>query len=295
MLGYIYAVALAFIWSIAAIFYRYAVREGNVKFVTLIRIYPAFLVTIIGVNLLDKLEIYHLSNPLVLSLSIITGACGILLGSYAYIYAIKHAGIAITYPIAFSYPVYVSIIATALMGEKVTIGLVSGLILQVTWIVLIAYNSNNYVNKSDMNGVIAAIIASLSWAIQAILIKIALYSVTPVLFAFDRLLVTSILTLPLLLKEIYKEQRINKNETIASMIGGTLGIGVAIILYHLAINDTGVARTALVSSSSPALSIFFALLILKERPSFFSSIGSLISNRLSICSNIILEKTLIDV
>ncbi len=72
MIGYLYAILLAFLWSVASIFYRYAVRNGNVLLVTTLRVYPAFIVVLIGVNLIRRIEISHLYNPPILFLAIIT-------------------------------------------------------------------------------------------------------------------------------------------------------------------------------------------------------------------------------
>jgi len=276
MLGYIYAVVMAISWSIAAILYRFAVKDKDVLVVTLLRVYPAFFVTFLGTLFLEHIDVEALMDPYLILMAILTGALAMLVGSYAYIYAIKNAGVSITYPVAFSYPLYVSLIAVPLLGELLTIGLVIGLILQLIGLVILAFDSSSEEISHVRKGVLAAVIASLSWTFNSILVKIVLYVAQPVMFAFMRLLALSIIITPLCFIKYNKIRAFTVKEILAAIIGGMIGIGFAIILYHLAIIEIGAARTALISSSSPALSILLALVILHERPSTRALLGAIL-------------------
>lgn len=276
MIGYIYAVILAISWSLAAILYGYSLRHGDALIVTLIRIYPALIVTIIATMLMEPFDIERLLNPYLIYMAIITGALGILIGSYAYIYAIKNVGVTITYPIAFSYPLYVSLITVLMLGEPLSIGLIIGLCLQLTGIIILSTRNNNSEILHTQKGVLAAIIASIAWTSNAVLVKIALFTAPPVLFALMRLLSLSVLSTPIFLARYNKIKEFSNSEILAACIGGALGIGVGIVLYHLAIMDIGAARTTIISSSSPGLSILLALVLLKERPGKRALLGAIL-------------------
>jgi len=266
----------ALCWSSAAILYGYAVKNRDPLMVTILRIHPAFLVTLIGVLLLRELKLEILFDPWILLLAIITGAIGMFLGSYTYMYSLKKAGVSVVYPIAFSYPIYVSLITIAFLGERFSVGIPIGLALLITGLYLISSEKSTSREKDYRKGVIVAVITSLIWALNAILAKIALYRAPPVLFAMMRLLTLSILVTPLLLQRIYEAREFSRSELLAATIGGAIGIGIGLIFSHLAIVDIGAARTTIIGSSSPALSILLATIFLKEKPGKRALIGALI-------------------
>ncbi|MHA1589019.1 MAG: DMT family transporter [Candidatus Njordarchaeales archaeon] len=275
MLGYLYALISALSWSTASILYGYALKERDALTVTLLRIYPAFLTAIIGTILLEKMDFSLLFDPYTLFLAVICGAIGMFFGSYTYLYAIKKTGVSITYPIAFSYPVYVSLITTQLMGEPLTIGLILGLAMLLIGLITLSLSEKESREDHLFLGVLVAFLTSIIWAVNAVIAKIALYRASPILFAMMRLLTLSIATTPLMIKKIKDAKSFTKWELLAATLGGAIGIGIGLIFSHLAIIEIGAARTTVIGSSSPALSLLLAAVFLKEKLNPQKMVGSL--------------------
>ena len=272
VLGFSLAFFSALMYSTAAILYKLVLVKRDAWIVTFLRPIPAFLVVLIityfveGLNFLYNLSLY------MLSLGFLSGAVGMLAGSYLYLVSLKKVGVSLGYPLSFSYPIYVSIIGALFLGEEFSIFIAFSLILMIIGVVLLS-REDTVVDRDLRFGVSAGFGASILWAVSIVIVKIALFGSTPLEFANYRLITSSIVAGFILLFDMGELKSMDRRELTLASLGGIAGIGFAIIGVHYAVDMIGATVTSIVSSSSPALSIILAKIFLDERLNLLKGIG----------------------
>jgi len=273
LMGLIFALASALMYSLASILYRVALDDVDPLLVTAIRAIPALLVVLL-VNYIIG-EIAYLSMPTldIVFYGFLAGSMGMMLGAYFYMKALKFGGVSIGFPTAFSYPVFVSIIASMFLNERFTAGILLGLISTLSGITILALsNSDSNSTLNPLKGAINGLMASILWALSIIVSKLALEFYPPIPFATIRLFFASLLAVPMLAVN-NKWNTLKPTGLFVISFGGVLGIGFGIIFAHIALTYIGATVSAIASASSPALSIILAALILREKASKGQLIG----------------------
>ncbi len=199
LMGFVAAFLAALMYSFASVLYRSVLLRRDALLVTLIRVIPATIVFFSVLAFIGGLgEVFSYSLDLFFY-AFVTGSIGMVLGAYFYMVALKNVGVSIGYPISFSYPVHVAVLAVFFLGEVLTAWVVLALVLTILGITVIAKGSGDgNVDGDVLKGVIAAALASLIWGISTVIVKVALSNSTPLGFAVLRLLWASLVSLPVI-------------------------------------------------------------------------------------------------
>jgi len=261
-------------FSAASIFYRYVLYDKDPLLVTAVRTIPALLsITTVVYLVGESSYLLHVNSRIIL-LGVLAGSIGMILGSYFYLNSLKSVGVSIGYPISFSYPIYVAIIANFFLNERISIWSIVALALTISGIAVISReNEKNLHSNSLKKGVACAVSASLLWALSIIVVKIALFDYAPLPFAVIRLLTATALAIPFIFVERRELRTYTWRDLLFISLGGVSGIGFGVAASHVAIDIIGASTTAIISASSPALSILLATLILHERMNKRTAIG----------------------
>ena len=264
----------ALMFSSASILYKHVLSEEDPWLVTIIRTIPAFLSISLVAYIFGEHIYLSQIDPYILGLGVIAGAVGMLLASYFYLTALKEIGVSLGYPISFTYPVYVSVIAGLFLNEKLTIFTIMALTSTISGIILVSTrNKNGDVERNIRKGVLFAVIASQLWALSILVVKIALYSFPPIAFAVVRLATASLVSLVIILVNINTVKNLTPSNLGFISLGGIAGIGLGVAAAHVAISIIGASITSIVSASSPALSILLARIFFHEEMDKLSGLG----------------------
>ncbi len=256
-IGGVAALGAAILFGIAPIFYRFAMgsfRPLEANFVRTLLSYP------ICILLLFLLDINPSFNLNALPYVFIVAFTGSILGDTAFMASIKYIGASLATAISYTYIVFSAIMAV-FIGESVRFIHVISLIMVIVGIWLCYFEVKGKISKL---GLLMSILTAFSWSLAILASKFALLYITPTQLMTIRNGLTLLMLLPVMVKRRYTSIFHGK-DTLYLFLGALSGIVFGIQLYYLAIKCIGIALTALISGSSPILTLAFAYILLKER------------------------------
>jgi len=273
----------AFCWALASIFYRKALSRATNPFIAnIIRIPLAFLV-LTTIALLDG----KISEALIIITTVKTLLYLVLatfvmniVGDTLYLLAIRNVGVAIGYPLAYMYPVFVAILATIILAEPLRMNLLLGTIIAVTGVWLLSSKKQEVAITTGYSfsiGVLAGIGAALAFSFGIILFRIMLIETDPIATAIIKLIILFVMTSPIFwLRQEEVKASIDKRTLLIGMIGGVFGIGIGDWFFYIGLARIGAGSAAAITTSSPMLSLFLAVILLKEKVGSWQVIGTVL-------------------
>lgn len=274
--GAIAAVLASFCWSIAAVLYRRAVSGLNDPLATSglrVPLALAFMATLSlflekGGSLAFLLVSWEALFWVLLATTI-----AIIIGDTLYMVALRNAGVSIGYPVGYVYPVYATLFAVLLLGETLTVGLVAGLALSLTGIWLSSFKPPSRLGdrRRVFIGVMAAVLAGLSWGLGSVVFKVAVINVDPLIVNVIKLIYLLLIMSPFIVR---LKVKLIKEYLAYALLGGLFGLGIGDWLLYVSLAAIGAARAATLTTSSPLISILLAFLFLKEEVSWKQAAGA---------------------
>ncbi len=209
---------------------------------------------------------------------------GMGIGDTIYFYSLRLVGIARGLLLSNAYPIYAAIMAAALLGERVTPGLVAGTLLVVLGVGLVLIPSRALMvkpgagsRKNERLGVVLALLAGLFWACATVLVKVGVQGVDGLVAATIRLIAA---TVALTLASSFSRPGLQLREYRGNQLLGTVAAGTAGLLssitFLLAVQHIGAARTATLTSTAPLFGAPMSLLM-GEKMTWQTALGCLIS------------------
>ena len=272
-LGITMALLASLSWALAAVFYRKALTRITNPLVTNFLRTPLAIIVLLIISVCMgsyNLLITSLSQlDVALSLFIATIVMNII-GDTLYLVSIRNVGVSVAYPVSYSYPILVAILALIFLHEEIYPTLIIGTIIALTGVWLISQNtseeSENIREYSFLSGIIAALGAATSWSIGIILFRILVGSINTVIVGIIKLLFLLILSSPAVLTNInYIKNEVNNRILLFALVGGLFGVGVGDWFFYISLYNLGAAIAAALTTSSPLLSLILAFLILHEK------------------------------
>lgn len=207
-----------------------------------------------------------------------SGALGVGVGDTLYIRSLRHIGVSRAFPISMAvYPLLTFLLAVPLLGEELSarIGLGSALIIGGVVLVVsggLAAGDPAAEPRSERerwlgNGLVAG--AALLWALASVWLRSASEGVEPAVSQAVRMPAAALVTgLVVYGSGIRPEMRGYSGRTwTALLLTGVVGTGVGSMLFVFAVQQSGAARTAVLSSTAPLFALPMAALLLGERVS----------------------------
>lgn len=210
---------------------------------------------------------------------------GYLVGDVLYFIAIKKIGISLAVPVSNSYPMLVVLTSWLLLGEPITVQIVTGIIVVITGLLLLRFGGvkekeNEGAPAPDeiglsnlMKGFLFAIGAGLAWAIGAPLTKMAMEAsgLGPVEISFYRAAALLIMAWgyrlilvkfrPAVLMPLKAVPLKAWGYMLAAAV---IGLAMGSILYTTCIRVMPVAVVTAITSTSPFIAALFGHFALKE-------------------------------
>ncbi|HDN81398.1 MAG TPA: hypothetical protein ENG41_01580, partial [Methanomicrobia archaeon] len=184
MLGELLTILSAVIWAFSSVFYKAGLKEMKPTTVNTIRPIVA-LIFLFGVLIItgNFEEIFELTARDLLYIVLAT-LFGLVIGDLLYMFSLRAVGIARAYPISNTYPLFTIFLATLFIGEIISFKVIFGSILIIVAIFLI---SEKNFDLDIRRGVLSAIGASFFWGASMTAMKLAMSSVSPLVFSTVRM------------------------------------------------------------------------------------------------------------
>jgi DME family drug/metabolite transporter len=195
----------------------------------------------------------------------------------------QRIGVARTMPISMSYPLLASVLAVALLGERVTPGLLGGLLLIPLGLLLLTLPSGRVVVPdadagSLRAGVALAAGAALCWAISAVMIRPALdqVDVLPASVIRTTAGAASVWLVGWRLGRLDAWRMLHGPRLQMVFVGGIVPAFSGLFSLY-AVQHAGVARQATLAATAPLYGVPLSALALKEQVTRRMALGTLIT------------------
>jgi drug/metabolite transporter (DMT)-like permease len=203
-----------------------------------------------------------------------SGTLGMAVGDTLYIRSLGHVGVNRALPISTAlYPLVTFALAVALLGERLSVMVAAGAALIVIGVMLIVTAERLPSAIADGNpreariGLGRVVLASVLWACASVWLRSSADGVQPALAQAVRLPVAAIVTVLVArgAGNVLAPARYGRRSIGALFLTGVLGTGVGSILFVIAVQHAGAARTAVLSSTAPLFALPMAAMMLGER------------------------------
>ncbi len=264
MMGELYALAAAFCWSAAAVFYKKGIGAGAIPAV-LIRTFFAMLFLLIMYLVMRGARFdFTLVGFAFLNLG---GLLRLILGGAAYMKGLENISVSRFVPILFTFPLITILLSALLLNEKISPDVTLGTVLIVMGVWILSRGKSVGSERNIRLGVSLAVLAAFLYAFSIVSTKTGLKDVDP----FQSALISMPIPLALLYlvyslncgsKTIFK---FKKEAYILLGLGGILGMGFGSYFFFVSLTKIGAAKATSLAAITPFLSSLMALVTLKEK------------------------------
>ena len=267
MLGFAYAVAALFSFSLSPLLYKVGLRNKlHVLEANTLRAWGA-LALLTPILIFQGFSSASFTAELAVFL-VLTAILGPVIGDTLFMYAIRGIGVSISTPLANTYSLVVAVFSVALFGEKLTsINILGGaLILSSIWLIYLERKSIGK-GRNVVLGLLAGIATAILWGLSIIAMNVLLINnISPIVIIYFRTVIVA-LTLTIITKALKMnfKGKANKKTLVTLSVGGFFGIGFGVIMLLNAITLLGAGRASLIASASPVVASILAMLLLKEK------------------------------
>jgi len=272
--GVVIALAHALVWAATGIVLRSLSTRLDAFLVTGLRavtgwllVLPlALLVAPASFGAITPRHALHLMGSVVLG-SVIGGVSGIR--------SMKLLGMARSFPITNSYPLFTMLFSVTLLGERLRWPMVPGAILALVGMYLVAGPraagplSQEAISREDMvSGLAFSLVTAVAWGLSAVVVAPGLVGIHSLMASAVRLPAVALICLAAAaFQGRWGELRRLQRRTVWLLVlAGTMGYGVAATLYITAIQMVGPSLTSILATAAPVLALPMSYLFLRERP-----------------------------
>ena len=262
--GEIYALAAAFCWSVAAVFYKKGIGAGAIPAVLIRTFFAMLFLLILFIIIRGGHFEFTLMGFIFLNLG---GLFRLILGGAAYMKGLENISISRFIPILFTFPLLTILLSALLLKEKIRPEVVTGTVLIVVGIWILSRGKSTGGEKNIRLGVSVAVLAAFLYAFSIVATKTGLKDVDP----FQSALIS--MPVPLLLLYLYYSMnegartifKFKKEAYILLGLGGIVGMGFGSYFFFVSLTTIGAAKATGLAAITPVLSSLIALVTLKEK------------------------------
>lgn len=298
LLGVLIGLSAAFVWSSTSLLVKaQATRIDTFSFNTFRTLVGAlfFLLLLPFFGGMGQLFDLSRSTYLILTVSVILSFC---IGDSIYFWSMTEIGASRAMPLSSIYPLFTWLLAVPLLGEAITIPALSGTLLIMGALFLLARETPmDDANDLGMTALAddsnaartkrvkylavgAAVLAAFMWAVSTTLLRLALHQEPNALVVSAyRLAVGAMIMLPALygLKRGRAWQNYNRHSLPFLIALAVFSTGLGSLLFVWAVEYAGAARAALLITTAPLIGVPLSALFLKERVTREVWLGTLLT------------------
>jgi len=287
-LGELSAIGSAFLWALNGVLLKpITSRMSAIRITSPLYCFAALYILLFA---LSQGKIQEATQIPILQLGtlIIAGFIGMGAGDTSYVRSMTYLGVAKAFPISTGgYILLVFLLAAIVLGEAVTLAglLGAGVLTAGIWLIVrstAAELDGDQALVADgtnlRDGLIAAGIAGLCWAVTTTILKLALVGVDVLAANVFRVpMVALLLTSLNLTRHGFEFSAYDRRSMGIIAIAGLAGVAMSSMLFLYAIQEAGAAKTAVLSSTSPLFATGLSLVFLKERITLSVAAGTVLS------------------
>ena len=286
MIGELAALGAAISWTFSAILYRKALQQTKPISANIIRLSCTSAILLVFLIAIGKLGVLTNLSVNVAVLAAVSGAVGLGLGDTLYMLSLKLVGVARAVPITCTYPLFGLLWAVVFSGEAITLGVGLGTVAIVAGIWLLSYEKEERpatVRRQILvKGIAAALATALLWSVSISMMGLAVEE-TP---SLDQALIVNVVRasaiglLLLVFSPIIDRGhgflKVDR-KTVATLIaGGLVALGLGWFFLTFSFTETMASRAIPISSTTPLFSAFAGVVLLHEKISVRSLVGSVV-------------------
>jgi DME family drug/metabolite transporter len=286
MIGELAALGAAISWTFSAILYRKALQQTKPISANIIRLSCTSAILLVFLIAIGKLGVLTNLSVNVAVLAAVSGAVGLGLGDTLYMLSLKLVGVARTVPITCTYPLFGLLWTIVFSGETITLGVGLGTVAIVAGVWFLSYEkeegSATVKSQILVKGVAAALATALLWSVSISMMDLAVEE-TP---SLDQALIVNVVRasaiglLLLVFSPIIDRGhgflKVSR-KTVATLIaGGLVALGLGWFFLTFSFTETMASRAIPISSTTPLFSAFAGVVLLHEKISVRSLVGSVV-------------------
>ena len=205
-------------------------------------------------------------------------AVGPVMGDTLYLAGQERIGVSHAYPITNTYPIITYIFSVFFLNEALLPFRFLGIIIAIAGVSLITREQihTNETQKRSLNKIGISLVfgATMLYAISTILLQIGVSDVDPIYANLIRVIVGSILFVPILIgARVRGMPKPPKQAIRIILVGAFFGMAIGSLLYVYVVKLVGATITSIMSSLSPLFALPISVLILKEKITGFAGVG----------------------
>jgi len=172
-------------------------------------------------------------------------------------------GVSRAYTIAYTYPLFTTVIAVLFLREPFLPRYLIGTILTVLSVVLISMEEDKSYGKISLKGLLLALAAAICWAIGTILVAVGLRGISIILANTIRYPI--IFLFLLIISKPRMKWRISRKDLTILSASGIIGMVLGGITFLYSVKIIGASRATPLSASSPVWAALMSSIALKEK------------------------------
>lgn len=272
LIGALAALASAGLWACTNMLVKLEAHRLGVVAMNAYRTAVGALV-LVAVLLLTPNPARVLTAPAAAVLALLVSVIvGLVFGDTLNFRSMMLIGLARSFPISGSFPLFTLVLASTFLGEAVGWREVLGCLVTLGGVMLVAMPSKAdgrpaLDRRTNLIGVGLALAAAVMWAASSTIVKVGLNEVDVIAANALRLPVATVVLLAMAARggRVVAPWRLPTRTLAVVLATGILGSGLSGYLWMVGVNEIGVARAAILSSTSPIFAAPLSVLILKER------------------------------
>jgi len=203
-------------------------------------------------------------DPYGLFAVVVAALIGFGIGDTCLLKSMTQIGVSRSYTIAYAYPFFTMLLATAVLGEQFLLRYLIGTAAIFLGIINLIITADGKVGGGSWKGLLTAFAAALSWAVGTIVVSLGLRKIDAVLANTIRYPLLFVFLL-LLSQPWARKPDLNRRNLLLLLVSGVLGMTLGGVTFLLGIQMIGTSRTVSLSSSSPIWASLMVSFFLKER------------------------------
>jgi drug/metabolite transporter, DME family len=288
-IGILLAFGMALSWAGSGIALQRPSQRMDVFLISGIRALSGFaflLPTIFLAGLAQEIQRLAPSQWLYLIGSIVVGG---MIGDVCYVLGLRSIGMSRSFPIINSYPLFTIFYSVILLGRSIRVQTVMGAFLVLAGVYCIARSGwgrgvsivarGEDPKASALLGVALALAAAAAYGLEAIFISLGVGNVNGIVANAVRVPFMILFTFSVAgARGALRERRGVNRRTVASVaLAGFLGWALAGSMWVTSIQAIGPSQAAVIGSTSPLFAVLLSVLILREEPTWWTLLGTLLT------------------
>ena len=283
LIGSAIGLIAAFFWAMSANVYKSQSDEATPLAISSLKIWMSLAVMAVIVILPFRTAPFFIPFNAILNLAA-SMIIGLVIGDVAYLTSQERIGVSYAFPIAATFPISTYIIAIFVVDEIILWTRFVGIILAVIGVILIssaqASTSNDEEKSSNFDriGLFLALFTALCWSVGSVLLQIGVAEVDPIDANFVRMIFGAGIIAPLFLGSVRRGMpKPTRKATKIVLVAAFFGMAWGSLLYTYAVKMIGASVASVLGSISPLFALPISIFFLKEKVTFRSILGILLT------------------